>query len=288
VRKNLISLTLGFLFGGVLFVGAQTIGVGRFSLLRIGATTQNTRVRAGAGTPEAAVTGAVGDVFLRTDGSTGTAMYVKETGSGNTGWAAPGGGGVTASSTNTFTNKTLDASATGNVVTLPFSTWLRAGRCDNATASSPEWSIPSSLPAVAACATGSNTQIGTLDYADGSLLSASAIFRLPSDISGTLSFNVIWYASPTTGDVFWILNAACVTDATQTIDQAYSVLSQGAKTTNGTTNRITLSSFAGITNTCAGGSTWFLQLQRDGARGSDTMTGTARLVGIEILTSRTM
>lgn len=45
-------------------------------------------VRTGSGTPEAAVTAPVGTIYLRTDGGAGTTMYVKESGSGNTGWSA--------------------------------------------------------------------------------------------------------------------------------------------------------------------------------------------------------
>lgn len=42
----------------------------------------------GTGTPEAAVTATVGSMFLRTDGGAATTLYVKESGSGNTGWVA--------------------------------------------------------------------------------------------------------------------------------------------------------------------------------------------------------
>lgn len=42
----------------------------------------------GAGTPEGAVTAPVGSVHLRTDGSTSTTLYIKTSGSGNTGWTA--------------------------------------------------------------------------------------------------------------------------------------------------------------------------------------------------------
>ena len=42
----------------------------------------------GTGSPESAVTGTVGDLFIRTDGGTSTVLYVKESGTGNTGWAA--------------------------------------------------------------------------------------------------------------------------------------------------------------------------------------------------------
>ena len=42
----------------------------------------------GTGTPEGNYAAAVGSLFLRTDGGAGTTLYVKESGTGNTGWAA--------------------------------------------------------------------------------------------------------------------------------------------------------------------------------------------------------
>ena len=42
----------------------------------------------GSGSPEGVVTANIGSVFLRTDGSTNTTLYVKESGTGNTGWVA--------------------------------------------------------------------------------------------------------------------------------------------------------------------------------------------------------
>jgi hypothetical protein len=47
-----------------------------------------TKILAGSGSPESAVTAPAGSVFLRTDGGAGTTLYVKESGSGNTGWTA--------------------------------------------------------------------------------------------------------------------------------------------------------------------------------------------------------
>lgn len=42
----------------------------------------------GEGTPEGAVTASVGALFTRTDGGAGSTLYVKESGTGNTGWVA--------------------------------------------------------------------------------------------------------------------------------------------------------------------------------------------------------
>lgn len=42
----------------------------------------------GAATPEGAVTATVGSIFTRTDGASGTTLYIKESGAGNTGWVS--------------------------------------------------------------------------------------------------------------------------------------------------------------------------------------------------------
>jgi len=43
-------------------------------------------IKVGSGTPEGAVTAIVGSLFLRLDGGAGTTLYVKQSGTGNTGW----------------------------------------------------------------------------------------------------------------------------------------------------------------------------------------------------------
>ncbi len=63
------------------------------SVASSGAVT-GTNLRSGTGTPEGAVTAAVGSLFERTDGSTGTTLYIKETGAGNTGWVPVVAGSV--------------------------------------------------------------------------------------------------------------------------------------------------------------------------------------------------
>jgi hypothetical protein len=99
------SAAVGYLEGtaSLMLVGAVHLGMvddGRFD---VGLASSNrprniyatgkltlgsTQVLTGAGTPERAVTAPVGSMFLRTDGGAGTTLYVKESGTGNTGWAA--------------------------------------------------------------------------------------------------------------------------------------------------------------------------------------------------------
>jgi hypothetical protein len=48
--------------------------------------TSSVMLTSGTGTPEGAVTAPVGSLYLRTDGGSATTLYVKESGTGNTGW----------------------------------------------------------------------------------------------------------------------------------------------------------------------------------------------------------
>jgi len=53
------------------------------------ATGSNTiSISGGTGSPESVVTAAQGSLYTRTDGGAGTTLYVKESGTGNTGWVA--------------------------------------------------------------------------------------------------------------------------------------------------------------------------------------------------------
>jgi hypothetical protein len=95
------------LFTGVLFLSAFLYGswvvtplaqetIGQFSRLVLGGTSPGAGtvdIRAGTGTPEGVVVGTVGDIFIRTNGGAATTLYVKESGTGNTGWSAISGGG---------------------------------------------------------------------------------------------------------------------------------------------------------------------------------------------------
>jgi hypothetical protein len=70
---------------------------------------------AGNGTPESVFTARVGSIYMRANGVAGTAAYVKETGTGNTGWDAL----VSNDGTQTLINKTLLDTTTifGNTAT---------------------------------------------------------------------------------------------------------------------------------------------------------------------------
>jgi hypothetical protein len=79
------GMTLGNPTGGAKGVG--TLNLAGSSGLHV-SLNGGAGVYSGTGSPESAVTASVGSIFLRTDGGAATTLYVKESGSGNTGWIA--------------------------------------------------------------------------------------------------------------------------------------------------------------------------------------------------------
>lgn len=81
----------GTLQGAALVIFRQT---GRIRIGTPGATAglefgnSGPRDMAGSGSPEGVVTAPIGSTWRRTNGGAGTSFYVKESGSGNTGWRA--------------------------------------------------------------------------------------------------------------------------------------------------------------------------------------------------------
>jgi hypothetical protein len=72
--------------GSAMFKGDITIDKGTNPTLVLGAS--GPKVMSGAGSPEGVVTAVVGSLYTRTNGGANTTLYVKESGTGNTGWAA--------------------------------------------------------------------------------------------------------------------------------------------------------------------------------------------------------
>lgn len=54
----------------------------------VAGNAENVRVFSGYGTPEGAVTAGIGSIYMRQDGTIDTSIYVKESGTDNTGWVA--------------------------------------------------------------------------------------------------------------------------------------------------------------------------------------------------------
>ncbi len=71
-------------------LGAYTSRFGALytNMVFLGAASTNVVMASGSGTPEGTIAAAVGSLYTRTDGGANTTLYVKESGTGNTGWVA--------------------------------------------------------------------------------------------------------------------------------------------------------------------------------------------------------
>lgn len=217
------------------------------------------------------------------------------TGAGNltvAGSITAGGVAVpTISSTSTFTNKTIDPEATGNVIGLVSKIWLEGAGIDNVTAFS-NWDTDTSAAPVATQATGTNvTNRATLDFADGATQQyVYKTFILPADFNATpgVDVKIVWHSSATTGDAKWEVASSCAA-AGETLDQAFNTGSTVTTTTNGTANGLNTSSITGLTITgCAASELLTLRLKRLSNDAADTLTVNARLVGVEVTVRRSM
>jgi hypothetical protein len=275
--RKLLLPTLAVVVLWLGHLAAQTIGPGIFSRVTLGTADLVNQTSA----PSATCT--VGDMRFRTDGGAGSTVYICE--AAGTTWQALAG----IASAVTFTNKTYDAEGTGNVLTVPFTKWIQGGRCDNATATAPEWSFPTSNPGVPTCQTGSNTQYGTLDFADGApTLSAQTHLMLPADFTGTLGAKFKWFTTATSGSVVWQIATICVADA-ETSDPAFNTASTVTDGAKGTTLQLNDATIASVTITgCAAGELLYVRVFRDPAHASDTLAATARLIGMELTYRRAM
>jgi hypothetical protein len=193
---------------------------------------------------------------------------------------------VWAQNTITPLNMAYNAESTGNVLTTTEKVWIPAAICNNATAASHGWSFPTSNPGVPACVTGSNTQLGVMDFADAADLSAQIHLALPSDWTSTVDAKFKWWTSATSGDVVWQLSTICVADA-ETSDPAFNTASTVTDTAKGTTLQQNDASITTVTVTgCAAGELMFLKVRRDASHASDSLAATARLVGLELTLRR--
>lgn len=83
------------------YIAAQTAGTSNWGVYQLGTTTPNMFagpltlgsaagpiIKSGSGSPEGVVTAPVSSIYLRTNGTAGSLLYQKQTGTGNTGWTA--------------------------------------------------------------------------------------------------------------------------------------------------------------------------------------------------------
>ena len=238
-----------------------------------------------------------GDVPTLNQNTTGTAagltaQYID--------WNASSGGNsiankptlVTTSTTDTFTNKTIDAEGTGNSITIPVKLWLPAVGCSGTTGTL-MWDTLASNAPTATCSAGSTETTmmrGVADFPDSDgAYSLQQPILLPDDWSGAVDIKFLYRTTATTGNTVWQVATSCRADA-EVDDAAFNTADAlTADAAKGTTNQLNIATKTGITTTgCAAGELMHLKILRDRTHASDTITGVISLVGVELTLRRAM
>lgn len=195
--------------------------------------------------------------------------------------------GITASSTDTLTNKTLDAEGTGNVITVVDEDWFDAAGCDNVTAGH-IWDTPTTNAPAPTCDTGeSNLPKGYLAFDATTDEAIRFKFRLPTGFTGGIDFTLRWKAAATTGDTTWCVQLvrqplSGAVNPTLPAQGAGNCVSDAADATTLEENEATIT---GVTCTsCVAGDMVYGRLSRDADQGAlgagtDDMANDAFLLG---------
>ncbi len=264
---------------------------------------------AGSGSPEGVLTAPVGSVYRRTNGGTGTTLYVKESGSGNTGWIANGAGsgsgdvtaassfgtdnrlirsdgtakgvqssGITIDDSDNVTGLKLDVEGSGNTLTLTtVEKYVTAG-CQAGTASLGMNTFTALAP-TAVCITGSNVTRGAAQFpdSDGEFHLAMEVSLVPG-WTGAADFAGFWRTAATSGDVVLQIQWTCTADA-EVLSDTWSTAATTTDTAKGTTLQLNAWSITGVSLTgCAADELIALRLMRQRTHASDTLSGTFDLL----------
>jgi hypothetical protein len=181
----------------------------------------------------------------------------------------------------TLTNKTLNAESTGNVVTLPLRWFLLAATCEGSAPYFPGWNMPTADAPTPTCVEGANVTLGLADFPDGSTRFLQTSLLLPTDWTGAIDLTVLWRSAVTSGAVVWQVQTACVAVG-ESVDPAWNTAQTIIDTAQGTTLLVNTAALASVTTTgCAAGEWLFLKVFRDPAHASDTLGATASLLATE-------
>ncbi len=193
---------------------------------------------------------------------------------------------LTAASTHTLTNKTINAEASGNQITLSQYVQYQAANCQGATASLGFATASTGVP-MAACVSGGNTVYGVAQFADTATQSVQGNFSLPPDWTGNIDLDLRWRSSATSGAAVWQLQTACAAEG-ETGDPAWNPAQSVPDAAKASSFQFNDAALPAITTAgCAAGGQLFFKVSRDPAHAADTLGATAELLWLRFKLRRT-
>lgn len=193
--------------------------------------------------------------------------------------------------TDTLTNKTLDAESTGNVLTLPFTLDVPVSNCTEVGGNGwSNWDNVASSDNVDQqaeyhCDLGVSSPLGALLFADGGLSSIYYAYNhmmLPSDWTGTVALRIWWATGATTGNIVWQLQTACYGTGADFGSTSWNTVQTVTSAANATAYRTIQAAFTSVTTTgCSAGNMFKYRLFRDTGNVGDTVAGYGYLQAVE-------
>ncbi len=193
---------------------------------------------------------------------------------------------VTTTSISALTEKTLDAEASGNTVTLPIKVWLPTANCQNTTPTM-LWSSETTNIPPAACVTGTNTTKAVVDFDSTTDECIQNVLQLPDDFTGAIDVRYVWLTSASTGTAAGWCTQLVSTAVGETDDPAFPPQGAGNCVSDATvtTNQVNVADDTNITATgVAAGELLHIRTCRDAnaTAATDSLASDGRLIGIEL------
>jgi hypothetical protein len=179
------------------------------------------------------------------------------------------------------TNVTLDAEASGNVMSRPHYVEYRA-QCNNATPSYGNFNVPTSAAAGNACFGTTMTQ-GVITFADATTSTIVGQHILPLGFTGNFDVRIYWFANASSANaVRWSFQIGCSADGQAVSTGATLGTASTANTAyTGTANQQKTTLLSAVsTSFCSAGETAFWSLSRIGADAGDTLAATANVLAV--------
>lgn len=179
---------------------------------------------------------------------------------------------------------TMDAEGASNVLTRPWY-WSFSPGCSNVTPGQGSFNVPTASAVTFSCF-GTTTTIGAADYVDASTTTATVgPILLPVGWVGNIDVRITWFANASSANaVRWSVATGCIADAEAfNAGPSYNTASASNTAYTGTANqRKTTTLSAVATTNCSALESMYLQVQRIGGDGGDTLTATAEAAEVNV------
>lgn len=201
--------------------------------------------------------------------------------------AANGSGGfVTDTGTVTLQGKTIDAEATGNVITLPYNYEFIAAGMNGATAGT-GLDLPAAAAPTPTVVDGTNQDYAGLSFDASTDQSAQGSFLLPTGWTGSVELDFDWQANSTNAqNVVWALQTLC--RATTEGDAAWNTAQTVIDANNtGAVNTRNIATISNVTTTgCVAGERLHFKIYRDADDATNDTLSVAALLKSLVFTIR--